>query len=227
MKQQHKVYNLIILDESGSMESIKNATIRGFNEVAQTIRDVESKFPEQKHFISLVTFNGCGIKDALWNREVDGLELLNDTTYRPDCSTPLYDAIGRSCSKLKEEIPGKCTYNVLVTILTDGEENASRNYSGAAIKQMIDELKQQSWTFAYIGANHNVEEAAANLSISNMMVYDADEEGMEKMFAKDKKSRILMANMCASWDWSKSANMSLINIFQEEEEEEGEESKNS
>jgi hypothetical protein len=59
-KQQHNVYNLIILDESGSMDAIKSATIRGCNEIVETIKDVEKRFPEQKHFISFVTFNGKG-----------------------------------------------------------------------------------------------------------------------------------------------------------------------
>lgn len=61
MEAKQKVFNLIILDESGSMQSIKSATISGFNEVVQTIKGMEMQFPEQEHFISLVTFNGIGI----------------------------------------------------------------------------------------------------------------------------------------------------------------------
>jgi hypothetical protein len=66
--QNRTVNNLIILDESGSMEAIKRATIIGFNEVVQTIKGVEKRFPEQEHFVSLVTFNGLGIKTKLFNR---------------------------------------------------------------------------------------------------------------------------------------------------------------
>ena len=66
--QNRTVHNLIILDESGSMEAIKRATIIGFNEVVQTIKGVEKRFPEQEHFVSLVTFNGLGIKTKLFNR---------------------------------------------------------------------------------------------------------------------------------------------------------------
>ena len=47
------VHNLIIFDESGSMEATKAATVQGFNEMVQTIKGFESQFPEQKHFISL------------------------------------------------------------------------------------------------------------------------------------------------------------------------------
>ena len=51
--QNRTVHNLVILDESGSMEAIKSATISGFNEVVQTIKGVEKQFPEQEHFVSL------------------------------------------------------------------------------------------------------------------------------------------------------------------------------
>ena len=56
-----KIYNLIILDESGSMASLKRSTISGFNEVVQSIQSASKQFPEQQHYISLVTFNGDGI----------------------------------------------------------------------------------------------------------------------------------------------------------------------
>ena len=64
MKNQ-KVYNLIILDESGSMESIKTEIISAFNEIVQNIKGLEEKFPGQEHFVSFVTFNSLGIKPFL------------------------------------------------------------------------------------------------------------------------------------------------------------------
>ncbi|HOY52351.1 MAG TPA: hypothetical protein PLX49_11305 [Prolixibacteraceae bacterium] len=88
MEQRHKVFNLIILDESGSMQSIKNATISGFNEVVQTVKGVEQQFPEQEHFISLVTFNGLGIKTLLFNEPVKKLEQIDGKKYQPDSMTP-------------------------------------------------------------------------------------------------------------------------------------------
>ena len=192
-KQQHNVYNLIILDESGSMDAIKSATIRGCNEIVETIKDVEKRFPEQKHFISFVTFNGKGIKEILWNEEVSKLNPINARLYNPTMSTPLYDAIGTSLSRLKEDLPSDVTCNVLVTILTDGEENSSSNYSHAEVKKMIDELKTGSWTFAYIGANHDVEATAVGLSITNTLRFESNEEDVSLMFARERNARNLMA----------------------------------
>lgn len=189
MKNKHKVYNLIILDESGSMQSIKHATISGFNEVVQTVKGVEQKFPEQEHIISLVTFNGLSVKTLLFNERVSNLDEIDEEKYQPDSMTPLYDAMGFSMTRLKREVEKQNDYNVLVTILTDGEENSSKEYDGKAIKKLIDELTDNKWTFTYIGANHDVEKFAQSISITNTMNFQATNEGMKQMFAKEKKAR--------------------------------------
>ncbi len=183
------VHNLIILDESGSMEEIKTATITGFNEIVQTVKGVEKQFPEQKHFISLVTFNGLGIKTLLFNKKVKSLKEIDEKTFQPDASTPLYNAIGFSINKLQKETNSQEECAVLVTILTDGEENSSTEYNGAAVKKLIDKMKKQDWTFTYIGANHDVERVAFSLSITNTLKFEADETDVKRAFDHDKKSR--------------------------------------
>ena len=189
METKHQVHNLIILDESGSMESIKRSIIEGFNEIVQTVKGIEKEFPEQEHFISLVTFNGLGQKLLHFIDPVSKLEQIDDKRYRPDASTPLYDAIGFSIGKLRQVVDNLTDYNVLVTILTDGEENASREYSGLDIKKLIDMLKLNRWTFTYIGADHDVEQFAATISITNTMVFNKNEADMKAMFTKEKSSR--------------------------------------
>lgn len=188
--KKRTVHNLIILDESGSMNSIKTATIQGFNEVVQTVKGVEKQFPEQEHFITLVTFNGLGIKTKLFAKKVKNLGEIDGRTYQPDSATPLYDAIGFSVNKLRGEIEAKKDCSVLVTILTDGEENASKEFSGADIKKLIQALKKQGWTFTYIGANHNVEKAAFSLSITNSMKFEANAKDVKRVFDDDKDSRV-------------------------------------
>ena len=190
MEKSHKVFNLIILDESGSMQSIKKATINGFNEVIQTIKGIELQFPEQEHLISFVTFNGLGIKTHLFNEPVNKINPINENNYNPDADTPLYDAMGFSIAKLRDETEKCEKYNVLVTILTDGEENASKEYNGNAIKKLVEELKNKCWTFTYIGANHDVDRFADSLSIKNKMNYMADEADVKRMWAKENSSRV-------------------------------------
>lgn len=189
METKHQVHNLIILDESGSMESIKEIIIQGFNEIVQTVKGVEKDFPEQEHFISFVTFNGLGQKLLHFIDPVSKLEQIDDKRYQPDASTPLYDAMGFSITKLRQVLEGKTDYDVLVTILTDGEENASKEYSGRSIKKLINELKLNRWTFTYIGTDHDVEKFAASISISNTIYFSKTSLGVKKMIAQESKAR--------------------------------------
>ena len=189
METKHQVHNLIILDESGSMESIKKTIIQGFNEIVQTVKGIEKEFPEQEHFISLVTFNGYGHKLLHFIDPVSRLEQIDENRYRPDASTPLFDAMGFSFAKLRQVTDNLTAYNVLVTILTDGEENASQEYTGTAIKTLIEELKLNRWTFTYIGTDHDVEKFASSISITNTMFFSKDDAGMKQMFIKEQSSR--------------------------------------
>jgi Mg-chelatase subunit ChlD len=190
--EKDRVYNLIILDESGSMESIKTRTVQGFNELVQTIRGIQRQFTNQQHFISLVTFNGLGIKTKLHTQPVSELTTLDEKSYHPDASTPLYDAMAKSILQLKHEIYQQSNTSVLVTTITDGEENASKEFSGKEVKLLIEDLQTKGWTFTYMGANHDVTAVADRLSIpkSNVMAFSADEESVTKMFALDKKARV-------------------------------------
>lgn len=185
-----KIYNLIILDESGSMSEIKSATIRGFNEVVQTIKSAEQQLPEQEHFISLTTFNTTAIRTKLDRAKASELQEMKEEDFNPNASTPLYDAIGFSVVKLRNDIKAETEAKVLVTILTDGEENSSREYTGKLIKQIIEDQKRKGWTFTYIGANHDVEKAAQSLSIQSHLSFEADVDGMQRMFVRERSARM-------------------------------------
>lgn len=195
---KHKVYNLIVLDESGSMHSIKNEIISGFNEVVQTVKTVAQKFPEQEHFISLVTFNGDAIKTHLNKENVLKLNELNGDNYLPANSTPLLDAIGRSVESLEETTRLLTNCHVLVTILTDGYENASQLYTPDRIKSLIERLKEKNWTFTYIGTDHDVEKVAFSLSITNKVVFSKDTAVMKKMFIQESNARMRYSQRIAN-----------------------------
>lgn len=190
MKNKHQVHNLVILDESGSMDSIKSLIINGFNELVQTVKGIEEQFPDQEHLISMVSFNALNNKILHFIDPVSKLDSINDSTYNPASMTPLFDAMGFSISKLKQYLEGKENYSVLVTILTDGEENASKEYNGTAIKNLVEELKQQNWTFTYIGADHDVEKMAAKMNIYNSMSFDKNDSDIKRMFIKESRSRV-------------------------------------
>ena len=188
--QKTKIFNLIILDESGSMESIKNTIISGFNEVVQSVKMVAEEFPEQEHFISLVSFDSTKIKTIHDIEPVEKLEKIDDSKYKPGAMTPLYDAMGTSILQLKRVTDTHPDCKVLVTILTDGEENASKEFNGQSIKALVDELQAKNWTFSYIGANHDVEKFAVSISIKNYMKFETNEQDMQRMFSEEKNARM-------------------------------------
>lgn len=92
MEKKHKIHNLIILDESGSMEPIKSTIIHGFNKLVKMVKSLEKEFPEQENYISLISFNGNGKKLLHFIDPVSQLSEINSKNYQPAASTPLYDA---------------------------------------------------------------------------------------------------------------------------------------
>ena len=189
-----RIFNLIILDESGSMMSIKKEAIDSVNETMQTIRAAQKKHTDQDHYVSLVTFNDEA-KTLYECIGVEEVKELNGEIYQPDCCTALYDAMGKSLSALRKKVAADD--KVLVTVVTDGCENASSEYSGKAIKALVDELKQCGWVFAYIGANHDVEAVAATISITNVMQFHADSVGTQMMSQTTNGARTRMYDRIA------------------------------
>ncbi len=182
------IFNLIVLDASGSMETIKQETINGFNETVQTIKTAQKKFEEQRHLVSLVVFNSDGINTVYDCAEAETVKELNAETYVPECGTPLYDAIGKAVADLRRHVQN--ADKALITIITDGDENSSKEYSGSAIKVLIEEMKKKGWVFTYIGANHDVEKVASRIAIPNTLNFESDEKGTQAMFAKESNSRM-------------------------------------
>ena len=181
-----RIFNLIILDESGSMLSIKNEAINNVNESLQTILKAQKENPDQEHYVTFVSFNNR--HKTIWDRiPATEAKTITENDYNPSCSTALYDAMGFSLNELRPNVADND--RVLVTIVTDGMENASCEYNGNAIKIFVDELKAKGWVFAYMGANHDVEAAAAHISITNIMKFQATAEGTSIMTNRSNNSR--------------------------------------
>ena len=92
--------------------------------------------------------------------------------YQPCCCTPLYDAMGFTLTKMQKYVQDVKDALVVVTIITDGLENASKEYTGAAVKSLVEQLKEKGWSFTYMGANQDAVEVAFTLSIRNARNFD-------------------------------------------------------
>ena len=183
-----RVHNLIIVDESGSMSIIRKQAFVGMNETLQTVRKMQEKFPDIEQKVTLITFDSEHTK---WHYDDVAAAKTKDLSwkaYRPCAATPLYDAIGKGVSKVNAQVnDGE---NVLVTIITDGEENSSEEWTLKMIRKLIEKLKKQNWTFTLIGTdNLDVETMAHSFAIDEHLEFQQDEAGTKAMFARERRSR--------------------------------------
>lgn len=183
------IYNLIILDESGSMGSIYEQALGGANETIQTIRAAQSSSDDQKQFLTFVTFdsgNRESVRTIIDTMPIDKVKDLTRDDYRPNGCTPLYDAMGRSLTALENKVSEDD--QVLVTIITDGMENSSCEYSGASVCEIVKRLRAKGWTFVYIGANQDAVEVAKKMNIDNAMNFEATQEDTRRMWNDYRES---------------------------------------
>ncbi len=156
---------VFILDKSGSMAGLEKDTIGGFNAMLQKQRGVEGE---------------CRITTALFDNryellhdriDIRGVSPMTEKEYQVGGSTALLDAVGTTIHKLisvqkntEEEYRAE---KVMFVIITDGEENASREYSSDRIKSMIScEKERYGWEFVFLGANIDAVETAGRFGIS-------------------------------------------------------------
>lgn len=182
-----RVFNLIIVDESGSMSCIERQTVSGLNETLQTIRQVQKENPEQEHLVTVIFFSSTQVRTLYNAAPANEARDIEPRDYQPGGCTPLYDAVGNGITNLRGLVAP--ADSVLVTILTDGEENASQEYNHAAIKALIDNQKKQDWVFTFIGANIDVPTVSHDLGINFCMSFSQDEAGTREMFARERRSR--------------------------------------
>lgn len=186
-----QVFNVIILDKSGSMERIRQAAVSGFNETLNGIKKAQERYADtQEHFVSLLTFCNCEKKYVFDKVPVSEARPLTMEDYEPCCCTPLYDAMGFTLTTMRNHVKNIEDAVVVVTIITDGLENASKEYTGSAVKHLVEELKGEGWTFTYMGANQDSVEVAFNLSIRNARNFDYSAQGTMAGMAKDSSTRM-------------------------------------
>lgn len=191
-KDKARIYNLIIVDESGSMSHLREATLSGINETIGTIKSAQKEYAEtQEHTLTLVTFdsdsNRPDVRTMIDNQSIVEVKEFRD--YMPRGCTPLYDAMGQSLTKLHTAIKGDVDASAVVTVLTDGLENASREWDAQSLRKLIEQLKEEGWSFSYMGSAHNVKEVTDLLSIENVVEFSHDQLGAAHTWGRERSSR--------------------------------------
>jgi len=167
----------MMLDESGSMSSMRDSAIQGFNENVQQIKaDAEENPDTQDHTVCLVTFNG-NVDTPIWMRDIDQIEEIDTNSYSPNGMTSLRDAIGQTVADLQRDLKSQIedediNLNILITILSDGMDTSSKDHDPSSIKALLGSLDMDDndspWTINYIGATEDCLANAQNLGMSAM-----------------------------------------------------------
>ena len=177
---------VFVMDASGSMLSMGDEPIQGLNSFYKTQKESGEFTSTLVFFNSVVTFHHQNINGK------DVPSLTNDDYHR-DGMTALYDAIGMSIEYQKNIK----TENVIVVILTDGLENASREYKRSTIKTLITKMEEKhKWTFVYLGANQDAFAVSQGLGIRHSAGYEYSEAGCAEIFRTVSES----ISRCVSQD---------------------------
>lgn len=180
-KDYHEI--ICIIDRSGSMDEIKSDAIGGFNFFVKSQKEFEGETA-----LSLVLFNN-NYNVVYDGRDIKEVPVLDEKSYIPKGTTAMLDAIGttidrvgeRLCETSEAERPEK----VIVAILTDGLENASKEYSYEQIAAKV-KLQQETynWDFIFLAANQNAVVAAEKIAIrqEDSANFEASSEGTSEVF---------------------------------------------
>jgi len=162
-----------LLDETGSMSSCREETIKGFNKYIDKLR-------EQDIDITVTKFNSDKVEVVCNNVGIDTVPKLSPKNYVPSSCTPLFDAIADSIGRT-EEILTKFRKNVriLFVILTDGLENDSKRYTRTQVLDMIKSKEKKGWTIVYMGANQDAyaESGAIGVYYNNAVNFNTAKMG--------------------------------------------------
>ena len=180
---------VFILDRSGSMAGLENDTIGGFNSMLQKQREIDGECR-----ITTVLFDN---KYTLLHDRIDiqAVSPMTDKQYYVRGSTALLDAIGRTINKMvsvqRNTAEDYRADKIMFVIITNGEENSSREYSADKVRRMIEHEKEKyGWEFIFLGANIDAVQTASRFGIDadRAVDYVPDATGTQLNFSAMAKT---------------------------------------
>jgi uncharacterized protein YegL len=181
MKNKKTIYHFVV-DQSGSMSGSEGPTIEGFNSQLKTLQQLKSQYPDNEYIVS-VTYFEDDVMDIVKFASIEQIKMLSRENYRPGGLTALLDGIGKSIEAIRSKYDLEIKEDlasVVMVILTDGGENASRFYTRNRIADIIKELDATGkWTFSFLGADLNALEASENLNIREENIISFSKENYD------------------------------------------------
>lgn len=185
MKKKEKLHYLIILDQSGSMQGMKNTVIDVFNEQLQSLKKASSEIDLE---VTMAVFNDR-VDILNLNVNIDQVQELNSRNYQPDCMTALYDAIMISYNRMKVKVKKK--ERVVVLVLTDGMENSSKEYSKEHVQKLIKKVEKKGGEFNFLCSDLDVQTYHNDIGSSVDYCLSFDDN---PSFEKDLTDRVHMVS---------------------------------
>ena len=193
----------VVIDMSGSMTGVAQQTRDGYNEYISSLK-ADGDLGEVN--VTLTVFDsdweGNTHIDVAYNAmPLKNVPVLTESVYKPRGGTPLCDAVGATIQRTEEALKShKGNPNVLLVIITDGQENSSKEFTKDQISKMVKGKESQGWTAIYLGANHDAWSAGHALGIAsgNTMNYSAQNIGgtFEKVARSTSGYRGAAASSC-------------------------------
>ncbi|HLO29381.1 MAG TPA: vWA domain-containing protein [Anaerolineales bacterium] len=181
----------VILDRTGSMESIRDDTIGGFNAFLNA-----QKAESSSATLTLVQFDSQDPYEVIHQfKPLQEVPELTRETFVPRATTPLLDAIGRGINDLEKGLADLAEEDrparVVMVIITDGQENASREFRKDQIEKMIKEKQEKSdWQFVFLSADLAAigDALAAGMPAARTLAHDKDSRGVSAAWASLSRS---------------------------------------
>lgn len=183
MKNKKTLYHFV-LDKSGSMSNCRETTVNGFNSQLDTIKDLQKEFPDQEFEVSLTIFDNL-VDHVESHVSINKFDKLRLSRYIPNGATSLLDAIGMSINQIRVTNETKILndeMSIVMVILTDGMENASREFTYHQIARTIEELEAtEKWNFTFLGADIDAIHTSKMLNIRRENVVSFNKSDMSNM----------------------------------------------
>ncbi len=155
-----KTYISVLIDRSGSMGTIRGATIDGYNEFVKGQRAESGKTRW-----TLTLFDTVGIDTIYKNVRGREVPVLTPQVYAPRGGTPLLDAVGKTLTKGLNRARSKYYDGHVFVIMTDGYENSSSEWDNGKVEKLIAKAEKRNWQIVFLGANQDAWDSARELGI--------------------------------------------------------------